>query len=163
MGSVAVFVATAVALLLVLALGGSLPDPAPSHFGVDGRADAYMSRHAFVWLMGTLVTLVPTLTWWLVARSARRGTANIPNAQYWFGPEHGEGTRQYLSGLASFLGVLLAAFLGYDFWVLVHSTANGSAGATLDMPLFLGGLGVFLALTIGSAVVVQRHFGRTGG
>jgi nitric oxide reductase large subunit len=162
MRGAAVFVATAAVLVLVLALAGHLPDPVVSHFGSTGRPDATVARHWLVFFMATLVTLVPTLTWWAVTRAAALGKANIPNASYWFSPGRREQTQRYIGGHAAFLGVLLAAFLGYNFCLLVLANAHGATEARLDMPLFLGGLLLFLAVTVGSVIAIVRRFSLSG-
>lgn len=154
--------ATASALLVVLLLGGSLPDPAPMHFGISGRPDAYTSRAKLLWLMATLVTLVPTLTWWLTDRAARSGKANIPNASHWFADSRKEATRRYLSGHAAFLSVLLALYLSYNAWLLVRACQVSGQAPSLDMPMFIGGLALFVSLTTGSLVVLYLRFSRTG-
>jgi CubicO group peptidase (beta-lactamase class C family) len=116
-----------------------------------------MSRNALVWFMASLVSLVPTLTWWLVARSAARGTANIPNAAHWFAPERRAATARYLCRHAAGLAALLSAFLAYNFWLLVRAASRVAQGSPLSMPFFLGGLALFMAVTIGFVVAIHRR------
>jgi hypothetical protein len=121
-----------------------------------------MSRHALVLAMATLLVLVPASIPWLTARAVRRGRFNIPNAGYWLAPERLAETARYLERFGALAGIQAAAYLCFNFWLLVRANAAGSTAAHLDTTLFLGGLGTCLLVTVGSVIAIHRRFAHPG-
>lgn len=153
-----VLVAIVVSLVLVLGWAGQLPDPVTTHFVASGAPDGTMSRQALVLAMVALLVLVPPSIPWLTARALRRGRFNIPNAAYWLAPERHAATVRYLERFGAIAGVQAAAYLCFNFWLLVHANVAGGGAVHLDTTLFLGGLGACLLVTVGSVIAIHRRF-----
>jgi uncharacterized membrane protein len=149
----------ACAALFVLGTSQSLPDIVAAHFGASGRANGFMPRVAYVWLMLGIVALVPLLLALIPIQAIRNPDAriNLPNREYWLAPERRAATIEYLSRQAVRFSTMLLAFLCYAHWLVVR--ANDAASPDLPSHWFIGGLVVFLVATLVWVVSLIGHFG----
>jgi hypothetical protein len=142
----AVFVALlAGAAAFVWGTSGKLPDRVATHFGPDGRADAFMTRDAHrVFTLGFIVgipLLVVTMVGVLPRWTSR--FTNIPHRRHWFAPERRDDTLVFLTEHALRVGCLLVALQVGVHWLVLQ--ANTDAPPRLALVPFLVLLGGFVA------------------
>lgn len=98
---------------LVLATTAGLPPLVASHFAADGRANGWMSREAYAWMMALMSLVTPYAVWsaaaWLPRRWPR--LVNIPFRDYWLAPERREATLARLGRMGLWMGLLSAALI----------------------------------------------------
>ena len=86
-----------------------LPQRVASHFGIDGRADGWMSKDTFILTMCGSMVLLTLIAWsagWVTKMLPARWI-NLPNKQYWLADDRREQTLAFLSR--------------YSVWVLLPS------------------------------------------
>lgn len=98
---------------LVLATTAGLPPVVASHFAADGRANGWMSREAYAWMMALLSLVTPYAVWGAAAWLPRRWPrlVNIPFRDYWLAPERREATLARLGRMGLWMGLLSAALI----------------------------------------------------
>ena len=98
------FIACSAAIVVVTS--GGLPERVATHFAFDGRANGWMTRHAYAWTMGILALALPFGVWisagWLPRRWPK--LVNVPFRNYWLAPAR----RQAAPGRPERGGVALA-------------------------------------------------------
>jgi eukaryotic-like serine/threonine-protein kinase len=137
----------AIFCVYVLTSTPELPQRIASHFGVNGKADGWMTRETWqktVFLFGTFFPLAMPLIMGLIRFIPDR-FVNIPNRAYWLAPERKEQT---LSRLSLFLwwDACLMQFFVFE----IHRCtvlANRQIPAVLPNPEFGLSLFGFLAAT----------------
>lgn len=127
-------------ILLLIQNWGSLPDKIPSHFGPDGRADAYGGKSSLIWLLAICLFVFLTIT--IVNRYP-----HLFNYFWKITPEN--AYRQY-----QLAGTLLAAVKAEVIWTfnyIVITQIKVSRGEAEGLnPLFLY---ILIALILGSLFV----------
>lgn len=98
---------------LVLATTAGLPPLVASHFAADGRANGWMSREAYAWMMALMSLVTPYAVWGAAAWLPRRWPrlVNIPFRDYWLAPERREATLARLGRMGLWMGLLSAALI----------------------------------------------------
>jgi len=129
-----------------------LPECVASSFGADGIAQASMSRAAYVALFGGLCLLIPLLLLaafcWIPRRFPQH--TNIPLRELWLAPEN----RAALHACMDRAGLVLAGSAAL-FFAAMHAlilAANESEPAQLPQRTFFLMLGVFVAVSVGTAL-----------
>jgi len=141
-----------------LALG--LPDKVATHFNMDGKPDDFMTLGNYqifislftilfpffmCFMIGVLPGLIPTF-------------ANIPNRDFWFSPAQKQTTLNYLFGMGSKMGILMALFfVGMN---LVTVLANKNVPQQLPMVPFFILLGLFLLSVLIWVILLTLKFKR---
>jgi uncharacterized membrane protein len=147
------------ALLFTLYTSSSLPDVVASHFNSAGAATGFLPRRAYT-VLATLMLLLPALLLVQLPRQTLRkpnARINLPNARYWLAPQRREQTVAIITRSCAQLAQLLVIFLCYAHWLLVH--ANHTVPPTLSSTWLIGGLVVFLGLTVaGSGRLIARFY-----
>ena len=142
---------------LVLATSAGLPPVVASHFAADGRANGWMSREAYAWMMATMSLVTPCAVWagaaWLPRRWPR--LVNLPHRDYWLAPERREATLAWLGRLGLWLGLLSAALIAaiHVEVVLANRRVPPAAG---DGMIWV--LGAFVAAIVAMVVRTAWRF-----
>lgn len=154
------------ALLLIAALfiwhtSNRLPAMVASHFGSGGIANGFMPHDFYVRFTLAFVIGLPALMAFMTTHSLGKSNAriNLPNRDYWLGPEQYANTIAYLrSSLIRFCTTLLV-FLCYMHWLVV--VANTTQPAHLSEFRLVTGLAVFLGATFLWLRGLLKHFRQT--
>jgi|SRR5208282_1558631 len=148
-------------LIFIAGSASLLPERAAVHFGVDGKANGWMSRSADLIFFGGLGTGLPLL---FVVLSLLTGMlparfVNLPHREYWLSPERRAQTRAYISRQMIWMGCLTVLFLAGIHHLMIQ--ANRVTPPHLPMGLFLALTGGFLAGVAAWSIVFIRHFAKT--
>jgi hypothetical protein len=146
------------ALLFTWYTGASLPDVVASHFNSAGMATGFVPRRIYIVAAMLMLLLPAVLLVQVPHRTLRKPNAriNLPNSRYWLAPERREQTVAIIARSCTQLAQLLLLFLCYAHWLLVR--ANGSVPPTLSSGWLMGGLVVFLGLTVAGSGRLISHF-----
>ena len=138
------------------------PDIGATHFDVRGQANASMSRSVYRAYMAFLVVVVPLLVAGLPVWVSRRWPMllNIPNRDYWLGPERSAETLASLRARAALLAVAMIALVSFVHVLVMR--ANAADEPELDQRSLLVGLATFIAFMIGWIASLYRRFTRPG-
>jgi len=90
-----------------------LPDTVVSHFGIDGRADGWSSKGAFIAIIAAAYLLVPLIliAVSLAIRRTPHWMVNLPNKDYWLSADRKDATYDFLSRAYLWLACAVLAFL----------------------------------------------------
>lgn len=135
-----------------------LPDRIATHFGARGLPDDWGSKESNALLLVGVHTLLFALLYLsprLVMVVPPR-FVNLPHKEYWLRPENRPVTIARLSVHLGRMGTALFLFMLVGGVLVLQ--ANLAEPVRLNMPLFLGALGVFLAYTVGWCVCFYRAF-----
>ena len=137
---------------------GQLPEQVASHFGVSGRADAFLPRAAFTSIMLLAVVGVPFLVWALQVRAARSKRSNIPNREHWFSAQHDARTVRFLERHAGWFTIVMVAFMTAVHWLVVQANTTSAGPAQLNNTGFITALVTFFAFVVSWIVVLHLRF-----
>jgi serine/threonine-protein kinase len=144
-------------LLIVLFLSaGDLPERVASHFNLDGRADGWMSRGAYLIFVGGLPACFAAFFWFVShATIYFPKLVNLPRRDYWLAPERREFTAALLLNRLLWLAVVVTVFFAGLHILTVK--ANHKFPSQLPM----GGLlalvmGLLIALLVWVAALLMR-------
>lgn len=154
------FVAVGAAELFILTQGGRLPARVATHFGIAGDANDYMTRDGFVAWMSVFVAALPLVLWALLGWAMQRDRLNIPNAAWWLAEPRRPQTVAWLLRHVTLLCVVLTAFVGYTFWLVVAANVGAPAHPALDNTAFSVAFAVFLAVMAAWITTLSLHFRR---
>lgn len=157
------------AVFLLVAAGASiyfahyyplLPKVVASHFNQRGIANGWQTKEAFIEVLALMTVLSAFLVFGVVPMMSVMPSqfVNLPNKDYWLGPEQRASSMQFLSTWFAWFGcavyvVIIQAF-DYAMQTNLHSL-NRPSPARLWYSL-----GGFLALTIIWAIRLFGRFGR---
>jgi uncharacterized membrane protein len=148
------------AAAFVFATADSLPPIVASHFAAGGAANGFMPRGSYLRFFVALLIGVPLLIALLsgTASVLPARFVNLPNRDYWLAPERRAETLAYLRNQGNRFGIVVAVFLCFVHWLVVH--ANALSPPLFPEPLFFAGMAAFLlCLVIGLGGFVL-HFSR---
>jgi len=137
------------ALVFVTMTSADLPEFPAAHFGADGTPNAFMTRRGYVAFMYFFVAVVPLFVSLLPVLVGRRwpNSLNIPNRDYWLGPERRPDTFATVEARTRLLAGAMIVFICYVHWLVVQ--ANAAMPQRLDEEQFMVGLGIFALFIIG--------------
>jgi uncharacterized membrane protein len=150
----AVFVAGDMARLYPL-----LPDKIASHFDAQGAPNDWSSKQAFVWAAGGTFTVLALLLCTLpsILRITPNGLINLPNKEYWLGPDQENATRQFISAWMLWFAVLVLWLLA----VVFHAVMVANLQQQPRLTGIWGLLGGFLTAIAVMLLAILRRFRRT--
>ncbi len=98
---------------IVVVTSGGLPERVATHFAFDGRANGWMSRDAYAWMMGILALVLPFGVWLPASWLARRwpNLVNVPFRDYWLAPARREATFARLEKMGMGMALLSAGLM----------------------------------------------------
>ena len=132
------------AVVFVVATGGSLPPVVASHFIAGGVANGFMPRATYLRFMTALLVGLPLLIALLSSVMAILpiNRINLPNREYWLAPERRRDTLAYLRKHGIHFGFILTLFLCFVHWLVVR--ANAFSPPRFPESLFFIGVAAFL-------------------
>jgi uncharacterized membrane protein len=137
----------------------TLPPFVASHFGANGRPNAWMSRSTFGWFLlvpfgsAVLVALITPLALAKLPPSI----INLPNKDHWLAPERRDATIRRCATRMEWFGVAVVVFFAFVYELVFR--ANLSDGTLANGPFIAGMMG-FVVFTIGWLVSFFRAFAR---
>jgi serine/threonine-protein kinase len=145
---------------LVVFTWPQLPERMATHFGAGGQADGWMSRAVGAWgLYFTAVGVAGFVVGMMYAmRFFPPNTMNVPNRDYWFAPEHREGSFAFLLRWGLWFACWKVALAAALYCLIVQ--ANLTTPPRLDNGTVGGLSGAFLAGTAAWIVALLVHFYR---
>ena len=155
------WVAFALALLFAIVYFShtvpSLPPMVSSHFDGAGFPTAHMARDTytkFVFAMGVgfPIAIVALLT----VVYSKASDMKLPNRDYWLAPERIAQTRSLLVSHAIWFGCLMVVMVCYVHWLVL--AAHRSVPPHLSNQMVMGGLLVFMAISLGWVIALLRAF-----
>jgi hypothetical protein len=145
-------------LAFIVMTAGALPPRVATHFGGGGGANGWMPREGYAWFALGFQLLLPAGLYfgigWMPARFDR--FTNLPHRDYWLAPARRASTLRWLRGFGAGMacaGSLLAT--GVHMAIL---DANARTPPRLDEPAFIAGMVAFVAVVIGSVIVMNVRF-----
>lgn len=144
--------------MFVLLTSRDLPPVVASQFDGAGAASGFMTREFYTWLMFALVVGMPLLLVYLPAFvfASPRAKINVPNREYWLAPQRRQETVGFLCQHIARFATLLLLLLCYVHWLVIQ--ANAQVPPKLSSPWFIGGLVVFVILSITWAGALLGRF-----
>jgi uncharacterized membrane protein len=142
---ISMFVLVEIAIIVfILSTVGNLSENVASHFDGAGDPNGFMSRAGYnqfilLFAVGIPALIVCSSTFLLRLASV---SINIPNKEYWLSAQNKRGTIQFLQGHVACLGMLIASFIAYVYWLVLE--ANSVQPPKLSNGLFFIGMGAFL-------------------
>lgn len=137
-----------------------LPATMASHFGGDGRANGWQSQTGF-FTLDVAVTVLAAVIAFIVPRIMTvvpPSAINLPNREFWFGPQQREGTVAFFRAQFAWFGCALLAFL-----LVVNELvfrANLTSPRQLSNTAFAAALVLFLAFSGFWTIRMILHFSR---
>lgn len=138
-----------------------LPERSASHFGASGEADGWMHRSSYLPFMAVVGLAVPCFLVALIYSLTRFlpiECCNLPNRDYWFGPETRRETCTYILYHSCWYGSLFVLFFAGIHWLTIQANRQGAESATLSIPGMIVVSGGFLLATIVWIISMMRHF-----
>lgn len=132
---------------IVVVTSGGLPERVATHFAFDGRANGWMSRDAYAWMMGILALVLPFGVWLSAGWLPRRwpNLVNLPFRDYWLAPARRESTLDRLEMMGIGMALLSAGLMA-ALHVEVVLANRRVPPATGDGMIWV--LGVFVAAIV---------------
>jgi uncharacterized membrane protein len=151
-------VAVVAAIIAIASTSDQLPDRVASHFGADGLANGFMTRHMYLALMLGIGVGLPALIGLTVGPSVRRFSRfiNIPNREYWLAPARREATVAYVAAHTARLVVGLAAFAVAVHLLVIR--ANRLHPPRLETDVMIALLALLAAVLAAWIAVLSRRF-----
>ncbi len=132
-----------------------MPAQIASHFGANGRANAFMDQSTYRMFMLAFAVGIPVLVVLVAGVLPRRlsGAVNLPNREYWLAPVRRDATLRYLESHAYWLGSLLVVFMAAIHFLLIAANASQppnlpSRPFVMLMVAFVFGTGIWMATLI---------------
>jgi uncharacterized membrane protein len=145
----------------VAASYGELPARVASHFGLDGRANGWMSREACVAFSIGLALFLPAIVVGMMGGAGKIPVSfiNLPHRDYWLAPERRKAALAILLRYALWFASINVLFVTGLHWLIVQAN---SLGPEPHLPLigFTAVLGGFLAGTGIWTLLLLRHFSK---
>lgn len=148
-------------LLCWIAFSGPwLPATVASHFGLNGQADGWMSRSAYLVFLSVLTLALPLFIVGLTyfSRFLPDWMINLPRKEYWLSGAQRPETFDWITAHSLWLGCLVVGMLGAAHYLTIQ--ANQRVPAGLPAASFAVVMGGFLAGVAIWSLVLWRHFRR---
>ncbi|HQR11249.1 MAG TPA: DUF1648 domain-containing protein [Casimicrobiaceae bacterium] len=138
-----------------------MPAQIASHFGANGRANAFMDQDTYRMFMLAFAVGIPVLVVLVAGVLPRRlsGAINLPNREYWLAPARRDDTLRYLESHAYWLGSLLVVFMAAMHLLLI--AANASQPPSFPGRSFVMLMVAFLLVTGIWMATLFLHFRRS--
>lgn len=135
-----------------------LPDTVSSHFGASGEADGFMSKKAFCMFEAGLIvfTTIIFIGSSIMIRYLPGKFLNLPNKEYWLGPERSAQTKNYICNWMLAFGGATLIFILCAFQLAFLANLNGTN--KLPIALVMTGLGIFMVFSIIPVIFILVKF-----
>ena len=155
--------AVVISVTQVIVYAPRLPAQVASHFGINGQADDWMSKGAFLTLYLGLQFGLATIFLGLT-RLLRRlpvSMINIPNREYWLADQRRQETLRYNEGMMVLLAGMTSLFMICLFQMTFQTNLDRNADQNLNVPVFATLLAIYLLAVVSSVIVMYRRFAVT--
>jgi hypothetical protein len=134
-----------------------LPDRMASHFGASGIPNGWMTKSQFLIVYAVVVIPAAALEFWIPRRIAKnRARLNLPNKEYWLGPERHAETFGYLNAFFAWYG---CAFLLLEVLAMgLAMRANFNDPVQLPTGPIVSALAAFLLFNVVAVITMCRRF-----
>lgn len=138
-----------------------LPDTVGIHYGGSGEADRLGSKeYLCMFEAGLIVFMVIFFAGInILLRYLPGKLMNLPNKDYWLGPERSAQTKNYICNWMLVFGGATFIFLLYTFQLVISANLNGTN--KLSGYGFWISLGLYLAYTAISTILLIVKFAKT--
>jgi uncharacterized membrane protein len=152
------FALLAGALIFIYYTSRLMPTMVASHFNAAGMPTGFMPRDTYLVVIIIVILLPPILLVMMprIALRNPRARINVPHREYWLAPERRAQTIAMISQSATRFAGMLVVFLCYAHWLVVH--ANATSPPTLSSGWLLGGLVIFMGLTVRWTFALMGRF-----
>ena len=133
-----------------------LPNIIPSQYGIDGQANQYMSKQAFITIYAIAFYLVAAIFYFLVKFIDKMPVpmTNMPKKEYWLAPERRDATYAMLRVYLLWMGNSTLMFL----ILVMHTVITGSIRGSASLgKLFFLALTGFMLFTLGWSFMLYRQ------
>jgi len=148
---------------MILHFGAALPERVASHFGIEGKADGWMSRDQtirfFICFTLGFPLFLPALM--VLVRLFSSDCFNVPNAKYWRKPENFRHAKNFLFFFSWWMAAMSAVFAAGIFLLILQ--ANRTSPPVMHPGGILTLTGGFIAGTIIWIICMVIYFQRTPG
>jgi serine/threonine-protein kinase len=130
-----------------------LPDRVASHFTMDGRADGWSGRNAFLVTFAALYGFTALIVGGLglVLPKIPPAFINMPNKVYWLAPERRAETCTRVFGMMLWMGAATLCFMCLLFRLIVRANLASEGGAGPGSGFWIV-MGLYLTYTTGWVV-----------
>jgi uncharacterized membrane protein len=137
-----------------------LPEVLGSHFSGNGAVNGWQTKAAFFGMELGIVILAAVVGFAIprVIGAMPVSLINLPNKEFWLGPERREETLLYVRAWSAWFGCALLAFLLFVMELVFR--ANLQTPPQLSMAAFMLALVVFVVFAGASTVRLIAHFAR---
>jgi hypothetical protein len=137
-----------------------LPEILGSHFAVNGAVNGWQSKGAFFSIELAVVVLAAVVGFGIPRMIGVMPVSliNLPNKEFWLGPERREGTLLYIRVWSAWFGCALLAFL--LFVMELAFRANLSTPPNFNNGAFVPALLAFVAFDTTALIWLILHFSR---
>jgi uncharacterized membrane protein len=138
---------------------GQLPDKVATHFGVNGRPNAWQTHTGYIAFMLLFGAAIPAfiLTTFAILRRLNGWGLNIPHKDYWLAPERRRATFDFVQRQGIWLALLLVAFFAGVHYFILMANAHAPAQLPAEFAVLAGG---FLVATLMWGAKLLSHFSR---
>jgi hypothetical protein len=135
---------------IVVVTSGGLPERVATHFAFDGRANGWMSRDAYAWMMGILALVLPFGVWLPAGWLPRRWPTlvNLPFRDYWLAPARREATFARLERMGIGMALLSAGLMAALHVEVLEANRRTPPAAGDDMAWVAGAFVVAIVALI---------------
>ncbi|MBS0327974.1 MAG: DUF1648 domain-containing protein [Proteobacteria bacterium] len=158
--AIAIVLLIAVALAMIAATLPELPAAIATHFGLDGRANGWMTRDGYARVIVVFTVGFPIAIWAMVALAPRRFPrfAKIPNRDVWLSPAHRAHTLERLDtfGRLHALGAIVLP-IGLHWLVIAKNVPTTGSGALVGAIALLA---IAVAAQVVTTIALKRAFRR---
>jgi len=140
--------------------GPRLPGVLGSHFGVNGAVNGWQSKAVFFSIELAVVVLAAVIGFGVprIIGAMPVALINLPNKEFWLGPERREETLFYIRAWSAWFGCGLLAFL--LFVMELAFRANLQTPPRFNNSAFVPALLVFVAFDTIALVWLILHFAK---
>jgi uncharacterized membrane protein len=139
-----------------------LPTVMASHFDARGIANGWSSKQTFFEIFAWMTVLGAVLVFGMprIIAVTPIQLINLPNKQYWLGPEQRARSLEFLSGWFAWFGCAMYAVIAVAFDYAVQANLPGERPNPMRLWYTLG---LFGAFTVVWTIRLYRRFGRAPG
>lgn len=137
-----------------------LPEIVGSHFGASGSVNGWQTKPAFFLMELLMIVLAAVIAFGVprIITSMPVSLINLPNKEFWLGPERREETLTYFRAWSAWFGCALLAFL--LFVMELAFRANLHTPPRLNSAAFVPALIAFVLFSLFSTIRLVQRFAK---
>ncbi|MCA1624630.1 MAG: DUF1648 domain-containing protein [Acidobacteria bacterium] len=137
-----------------------MPNEMATHFGIDGRANGWMSKQFSLFFDIGLLLLFLGISFGIPRLTEKMGDSfiNLPNKNYWLAKDKRNDTFQYFRNRFEWLGVGLLMLLNMISWTIFQANLGENQRLPSVIWLFLFAFVCFVVVWV---ITLNRKFHKT--